>query len=183
MNILAIANHGFEDVELIATTAILRRSGLQVDIASIQESQTITGAYQTTIQRTCHLSEVDFMKYDALLLPGGPHTQTLRENQEVLALTKAFDQHHKYLFAICAAPSILGVLGILAGKQYTCFPGFESFVEGGIKRFAKVVQDGRIITAAGAGASLEFAFQIIELLQGKEQRDFIESKIQYRVET
>ena len=32
--------------------------------------------------------------------------------------------------AICAAPLVLGGLGLLEGKRATCYPGFEKYMTG-----------------------------------------------------
>lgn len=182
MNLLTIATDGFEDVELLATSAILRRSGFQVDLYSLHPQPYITGSYQTKVIPLGHLAEIDVAKYDGIFLPGGSHTAALRNHSGVLDLVAHFVQHQKWTMAICAAPSILGVLGFLDGKHYTCFPGFESYMKQGIHVNQKAVRDGFIITGAGAGASLEFAFTIIETIQGKEQAEQIKQKTRYLIE-
>ncbi len=183
MNLLTIATDGFEDVELLATSAILRRSGFVVDLYSIHPQPFITGSYQTKVIPRGHLAEIDCSRYDGIFLPGGAHTAALRNHPGVLELVTHFVQNQKWTLAICAAPSILGVLGLLDGKQYTCFPGFETYMKKGIHVNQKTVRDGFIITGAGAGASLEFAFAIIEAIQGKEQANQIKQKTRYTIES
>ena len=67
-----------------------------------------------------------------------------------------FMQKDKIVCAICAAPTILGRLGYLKDKSYTCFTCMnEDF--GGIYLDQPVVTDRNLITARSAAASIEFA--------------------------
>ena len=61
-----------------------------------------------------------------------------------------------FICAICAAPSILGHKGLLNAKEATCFPGFENALEGATLSDKYVVTDGKVITARGAGVSVDF---------------------------
>ena len=71
--------------------------------------------------------------------------------------------------AICAAPMVLGKLGLLKGRKATCYPGFEQYLEGAEYTGAIVEKDGNIITGKGPGAAMEFALAVVELLLGKEK--------------
>ena len=57
------------------------------------------------------------------------------------------------------------------GKNATCYPGFEQYLEGATLVDEKVVRDGNIITASGMGGATEFALAIVEALAGKEKAD------------
>ena len=70
------------------------------------------------------------------------------------------------IYAICAAPSILGELGYLDGKNYTCFPGFQTGKGHYIDQGAVV--DGDLITGHSMGYTLAFAEAIIKKLLGEE---------------
>ena len=84
----------------------------------------------------------------------------------------------KVVSAICASPTIIGKLGYLKNKNYTCFKSMnEDFGGNFIDCF--VVVDGNLITAKSAAASIEFAYAIIEKLAGKETLDKVKSNIFY----
>ena len=74
-----------------------------------------------------------------------------------------------YIAAICAAPTILGKRGLLSGKEATCYPGMEDGLVGAILSKKNVVRDGKIITAAGMGAALDFALELVSLLCGEDK--------------
>ena len=72
----------------------------------------------------------------------------------------------KLVAAICAAPAVLGNLGILKGKAATCSPGFEDQLLGARYVSAPTVTDSNVITARGAGAAFDFGFAIVDFLEG-----------------
>ena len=73
--------------------------------------------------------------------------------------------------AICAAPLVLGRLGLLNGKRATCYPGFETELKGATYTGALVEQDGLFITGKGPAAVFEFGYAIVERLKDKATAD------------
>ena len=72
---------------------------------------------------------------------------------------------------------ILGKLGLLNGKEAICFPGFEEYLEGATLSKARVVTDGRTVTAAGMGVAMEFGLALVALLQGKDAAERLRSAV------
>ncbi|MDD6466924.1 MAG: DJ-1/PfpI family protein [Erysipelotrichaceae bacterium] len=177
MNVCAILANGFEELEAIGTIALLKRSGINVDIYSV-EGQTLHGKHEIQICDLLPLDECKEENYDLLLLPGGPHYVTLENNRKVIELIHGFHKQKKYIAAICASPTILGKMGLLRNRQYTCFTSMNEDFQGTyVDQY--VVCDEHIITARSAAASIDFAFAIIEKLQGKEQKEIIQKQIYY----
>lgn len=179
MKLACLLSEGFEDLEALGTIALLRRSSILCDIVSVFNEPTVKGSFSTTVVADIMLKDLNVSNYDGLFIPGGRHSFILKDNPEVLKVVKEFHSKNKYLFAICAAPSVFGVLGILDDKKYISFPTTEVYMKKGIRMREKAVRDGKIITAVGAGAVYEFAFLIIETLLGKDKRQEIEKRIQY----
>ncbi|MGM9971206.1 MAG: DJ-1/PfpI family protein [Anaeroplasmataceae bacterium] len=161
MKILCIINNGFEESETICPIDILKRANHNVTIAS--NTSFATGSHGITFSNLELLSNINFNDYDLLLLPGGPHWKENQNNKLYLEAINAFK--NKAIAAICASPTILGKLGLLKGKKYTCFPPMnEDF--GGTFTGEESVIDSNIITGRSAGSSLEFGYKIIEYLDG-----------------
>ena len=172
--------HGFEEIEAITTLDILRRAGLDVKSVGIG-SKTITGAHGITI----HCDMLDKQTTSAkglemIVLPGGmPGTVNLEKSPVVTAYIDHVLKNDLYLAAICAAPSILGHKGLLDGKRVTCFPSvIEELGEGARHTGALVEQDGKLVTARGAGAAVPFGLKLVECLCGKERADELEASMQ-----
>ena len=118
---------------------------------------------------------------EAVILPGGmPGTKHLDNSLFVCAFTKAVYKNGGLVCAICAAPSVLGHIGILAGKKATCFPGFESELTGATVSADSVCRDGNVITARGAGVALDFGFAITSALCGEDTARQLASTMQCR---
>ena len=83
----------------------------------------------------------------------------------------------KLIASICAAPSILGELGLLKEKKYTCYPGWESESFKGTYTGKEMEIDGNTITARSMYYSTDFGLTIIEYLLGKEKRIEIENQV------
>lgn len=154
---------GFEDCEAMITVDMLRRGGVAIDTVSITESTEVCSSHKVRMQADLVWSQFHEEDYEVLILPGG---KLGTKNMEACApLIQALQEHWrqgKLTCAICAAPSILGHLGLLKGKRYTCFPEFEDPAFGGAYQMELAVKDGSLITGRGMGATIEFAREILK---------------------
>jgi 4-methyl-5(b-hydroxyethyl)-thiazole monophosphate biosynthesis len=158
---------GFEEIEAVATLDVLRRAGLEVLSVSISEALEVVGAHGITIKADVRFTDIEVNQADMLILPGGmPGTKNLNAFPPLKEALKAHAAQGKALAAICAAPMILGQLGLLEGKEATCYPGNEADLKGATLSDYLIVQDGNVITASGPGVALEFGLQIVQFLEG-----------------
>lgn len=158
---------GFEEIEAITPVDVLRRAGLNVETVSVTDEEVVTGAHNITVICDSCFQDCDFSDADLLLLPGGmPGAATLSEHEGLNRLLPGHVKEGKPVAAICAAPMVLGKLGLLKGKRVTCYPGFEHYLEGAECTGAQVERDGQFITGKGPGAAMDFALAIAGLLQG-----------------
>ena len=163
---------GFEEIEALTAVDTLRRAGLNVEIVSVTPDDIVVGAHDVSLLCDVNFEYCDFFDTELLLLPGGmPGAATLDKHEGLRKLILSFAEKGKPIAAICAAPMVLGKLGLLKGKKATCYPGFEQYLEGAECVGEHVVRDGNIITGMGPGAAMEFALAIVELLAGKEKVD------------
>ena len=169
---------GFEEIEALAPVDILRRAGLQVQTVGIG-GKTVTGSHGISVQADCTGEEMDISAADMVVLPGGKvGTANLSASELVSRSVLWCVENDRYVAAICAAPSVLGGLGVLQGRRATCFPGWEDKLTGAVLCSSPTVQDGKIITGRGAGASLEFGFQLVEALRGAEAAQSVRETMQ-----
>lgn len=172
---------GFEEIEAISVIDILRRGGCNIDIISASGSEWVEGAHGIVVETDRLFYTVDYDAYDVLILPGGqPGTNNLFAHDGLRDLLIKFNKENKKLAAICAAPSVLGRLGILEGKEATCYPGFEDFLEGATVSELPVVKSENVITGKSAHYAPEFALKILGELKGKEIADKIKKALEAR---
>ena len=118
---------GFEEIEAIATIDVLRRAGLNVVTVSVESSRQVEGSHGVVVTADTLLEANDYSDSSILILPGG--TVRLGEFDFLNKLLVSQNNVGKPIAAICAAPSLLGRLGILEGKEATCYPGFEGYAD------------------------------------------------------
>lgn len=161
---------GFEEIEAFTSVDVMRRAGLNVEMITVTPDEIVTGAHGVPVLCDKNIVNCDFFDADLILLPGGmPGAAALGECNELRKLLLRFAEKGKPIAAICAAPMVLGKLGLLKGRRATCYPGFEQYLEGAEYTGAWVERDGSVITGKGPGAAMEFALAVVELLQGKEK--------------
>jgi protein deglycase len=171
---------GFEEIEGLTVVDLLRRAEIKIRMVSVTGSKQITGSHNIKVEADELFGESDYSQADMLILPGGmPGTKHLAEHQELVTLLKQFNEEGRNIAAICAAPSVLGMNGILQGKKATCFPGYEDKLQGAIVTGTKTAVDANVITGKGMGVSIDFSLCIIEKLKDKETAGKIAAAIQY----
>lgn len=169
---------GFEEIEAIATVDVLRRAELEVKTVGVGGKE-ITGSHGMKLTADICDCEVSTDDLQAIVLPGGmPGTLNLEKSDTVQKMIKHCADNSLLICAICAAPSILGHLGLLNGKTATCYPGFEEDLTGAELAKEFVYRDGNIITARGPGVTIDFAFKIAENFIKKEKTETIRRNMQ-----
>lgn len=180
--IVTFLANGFEEIEALTTVDILRRAGLTVRTVGIG-GRVVTGAHGIAVQADSDDSE-PLPSYDelkAVVLPGGlPGTTNLAASEMVTTYVTEAAQRSILLCAICAAPSVLGELRLLCGKRATCYPGYENRLFGAIVTDKPVVADDGVITAKGAGVTVDFALSIVTALISPDKAREIGDAMQCR---
>lgn len=169
---------GFEEIEAISIIDVLRRAGLNVVTVSVTGKLEVNGAHQIKVLADKLFESVDYSEIYMIVLPGGmPGASNLNAHEGLKQKIRTFVAENKQLAAICAAPLVFGNLGILAGKQAVCYPGFESHLKGAEILQVPVVDSGNIITGRGPGAAIQFALKIVEKLGSTEKAELLASQM------
>lgn len=158
--------NGFEDVEALIPVDVLRRGGVEVVTVSVAgDSQVVETAHKVQVVADAMFSECDFSDADLLMLPGGmPGASNLNEHEGVRQALLRQAAAGRRVAAICAAPLVLGGLGLLRGKRATCYPGFEHTLEGATYTGDLCTVDGMVTTGEGPAAAFPFAFSLLSQL-------------------
>lgn len=170
MKIYEFLADGFEIIEALAPVDILRRGGQEVITVSIHDRKEVTSAQSQTVVADTTLAAVEsFDDADWLLLPGGwPGADNLNKCEPLRQLLLRHHAAGKHIGAICAAPMVLGLLGLLNGKKATCYPSFEQYLIGCHTTNEVVTVDGLFTTGEGPAASLLYAYTILEQIEGHD---------------
>jgi len=167
---------GFEELEAVALCDVMRRGGIEVRLAYIEDElhgAEVTGANGITIKADTSINNVIVDDFDMMVLPGGwGGTYALAENARVQELLREF-KAKKMVGAMCAAPYALKKAGVL-GERYTAYPGAVDEIDHpGYVSDEKVVEDGNVITSQGPGTAVCFGLAIVKKLVGEETAEQI----------
>ncbi len=172
--------NGFEEIEALAPVDIFRRGGLEVKTVSVTGSELVESSHGVTVKADLLFEDGDFTDADLLMLPGGmPGSANLNAHEGVRNALKAQYDVGKRVAAICAAPMVLGSIGILEGKRATCSPGFQTYLTGATYTGNLFEEDGLVTTGEGPAASLPYAYHILGYFIPEEQVMDLERKMQF----
>lgn len=152
-----------EELEAIAPIDILRRARIDVTTASIEDSREVVGRSGIGFFADKKFDEIKGELFDAVILPGGPGIHDVAQRPEVGELLLAHDAAGKTVAAICAAPMILDISGVLRGRKCTAHTSVAEDIEN-CDQSRNVVEDGNVVTSRGAGTATEFALAVLARL-------------------
>lgn len=180
-NVLIPLAQGCEELEAVTVIDLLRRAGIQVTTAGLDEGL-VKASRGTVLVPDTQLSAVLQNDYDMIVLPGGqPGSDHLNADPRIQLLVQTMAvKADKFVAAICAAPKVLAHAGVLNGKRATCFPGaINQLVFPNIALTENSIErDGNIITSKGPGTAMDFALTLIDILVGEAKRNEVEQALQ-----
>lgn len=188
MKMLMLMSNGFEEVEAAAPADVLRRADVEVDMCSITGNTEITGSHgirfiaDTALENDISADDARNIaeSYDGVILPGGqPNAGTLRDDERVNKIVRAFYDMNKITAAICASPCVFEKLGLLKDRKATSYPGCVDPASCGEYTNERAVRDGRIITGRSAGTAIDFGLEILKGLGLSDEADKVKDAIIY----
>ncbi len=173
---------GFEEVEALTPVDYLRRARIPVSTVGIG-SKTVTGGHGIGVVADIEIGEMDLTDLEMIVLPGGlGGVASIKGCPAAMEAIRFAWENGKFVAAICAAPTILGEMGLLHGKAATCYPGCEDQLVGAQYEEAAAVVDGTLITGASAGCAEIFANHLIACLQDAAAAQAVREQIVIRPE-
>ncbi len=164
---------GFEEIEALSVVDILRRAEIATKTVGVS-GEYVTGAHDIVVKADITDKEIKKDDITAVVLPGGmPGAVNLKNSAVVEDILLYLAANDKIIAAICAAPLVLGNLGLLKNKTATCYPGFENELIGAEYKEVPVCTDGNIITAFGPGAAVDFGLELVRKLKDNDMADKI----------
>ncbi len=179
--VLVILANGFEDAETFVPIDILRRGGVEVRLISTEITAEVKSKYGITIFANYQVDNIFPSKRDTILIPGGSDAvnSILANRNAMNFIAKGITENSSYA-AICAGPTVLAAIGILDGKNATCYPGCEPDMAKAVCHCDKpLCIEEKIITARAAGSSFDFGFAILESIKGKAEADKIRADMYF----
>jgi transcriptional regulator GlxA family with amidase domain len=118
---------------------------------------------------------------DVLVVPGGPGSRAIEQNRAVLDWIRKIDRGSRFTTSVCTGSLILGAAGLLKGLNATShWAQLEELRKYGAQPTAeRVVEQGRIVTAAGVSSGIDMALTIARRIAGDDFAQAIQLGIEY----
>ena len=172
---------GFEDIEALIPLDIMRRAGIDFKTVSITGDLYVESAHGVTMKADMLIEDADMSDADLIMLPGGlPGATNLNAHNGVKKAIIEQNARGKMIGAICAAPMVLGGIGLLQGRRATCYPGFEKYLEGAEYTHELCTVDGNITTGEGPAAALPYAYTLLAALTDRQTADQVAEGMMYK---
>lgn len=167
---LVILAPGAEEMEVTITVDVLRRAGIDVELAGLDGLEPVTCSRGVRLLPDGALTAVG-AEYDVVILPGGAKgAEHLASSALVGRVLRAQRSAGRLIAAICAAPTALLAHGIDQGAAITCHPSVSDHLSAHYRvESSPVVESDQLITSQGPGTSFAFALRIVERLCGAEK--------------
>lgn len=121
---------------------------------------------------------------NVLVVPGGKGRLAAMNNENLLRFIRNNQNTSQFVTSVCTGAFLLAKAGLLAGKKATTYhTAFAELAEYGVEvTTAKVVQDGKVITAGGVSSGLELGFYLLRELFGGELAQEVADRIEYKID-
>jgi putative intracellular protease/amidase len=118
---------------------------------------------------------------DILVVPGGIGTRALVSDAPTIEWIRAIDAGSTWTTSVCTGSLLLGAAGLLDGLKATTHWAALDLLEpyGATPVSERVVEQGKIITAAGVSSGIDMALRLAAHVAGDEIAQAIQLGIEY----
>jgi putative intracellular protease/amidase len=156
-----------------------RVPGARVDFVAAER-----GVYETDTRMlalTARKSYDEVREPDVLVFPGGVGTRKLMHDERTLEWVRHAHDHTRFTTSVCTGALVLGAAGVLEGLDATTHwiarPMLEELGARPVER--RVVEQGKVVTAAGVSAGIDMALTLVARIAGPEVAQAIQLGIEY----
>ncbi|MDQ4041080.1 MAG: DJ-1/PfpI family protein [Actinomycetota bacterium] len=139
--------------------------------------RTETGALAITADRALS----DLPHPDVVVFPGGWGTRALMEDEPTLDWLRAAHETSRFTTSVCTGALVLAAAGILDGLEATTYWTERETLRqfGATPSTDRVVEQGKVITAAGVSSGIDMALTLTARLTSDEVAQAIQLGIEY----
>ncbi|CAN6484004.1 unnamed protein product [Victoria cruziana] len=164
--LVPIANSSAE-METIVVVDILRRSHVDVVIASMEKSKQVVASRNTKIIADKLIGDAAESTYDLIILPGGCRGERLHKSRILKKLLQEQDSAGKVYGEICSSTvMVLQKHGLFKDRMVCAQQNMTGNFTGHVAEGTGVVIDGNLITGSGPGNAINFSLAIVDKLFG-----------------
>ena len=152
--------------------------------AEIQFVAKHTGVQRSDARSLGVVIEHDFATVrsaDILVVPGGPGQAVAEHDAATLEWIRAIHATTQWTTSVCTGSLVLGAAGILRGLRATTHWMFQERLRefGAEPTLERVVEQGKVVTAAGVSAGIDMALRLVARIGGEDAAQGIQLAIEY----
>jgi transcriptional regulator GlxA family with amidase domain len=170
----------FTALDAVGPYEVLSRvPGARVDFVAKKPGAYRTDTRMLTIE--VERSFEDVQQPDVLVFPGGVGTRALTKDEETLDWVRGVHEHTTFTTSVCTGSLVLAAAGLLDGLDATTHWMARDTLKqlGACPVEERVVEQGKLITAAGVSAGIDMALTLVDRLAGPEVAQAIQLGIEY----
>jgi putative intracellular protease/amidase len=170
----------FTALDAVGPYEVLSRlPGAEVVFVAEEAGPVRTDTRALTVMAERALADVDAC--DVVVVPGGPGTREMLEPQPLHDWLRTIDTTTEWTTSVCTGALLLGAAGLLDGLEATThWSAFDILATLGARPTERrVVQQGKIVTAAGVSAGIDMALWLAAQIAGDEIAKAIQLGIEY----
>jgi putative intracellular protease/amidase len=170
----------FTALDAVGPYEVLSRlPGAQVDFVAAEP-----GVYATDtrmLRLSVERSYADVPSPDVLVFPGGVGTRTLLKDEATLEWVRGAHEASRYTTSVCTGALVLAAAGLLDGLEATTHWVARPLLAelGALPVARRVVEQGKIVTAAGVSAGIDMALTLAARIAGPQVAQAIQLGIEY----
>jgi putative intracellular protease/amidase len=118
---------------------------------------------------------------EVIVFPGGHGTDTVMHDDAVLAWVRTAHESSKWTTSVCTGSLVLAAAGVLDGLEATThWMYLDQLAELGVTAVSRrVVEQGKVITAAGVSSGIDMALMLAAHIAGEDVAQAIQLRIEY----
>ncbi|MEA2348514.1 MAG: hypothetical protein QOG62_2301 [Thermoleophilaceae bacterium] len=134
-----------------------------------------------TLQMVAAKSFEEVPSPDVIVVPGGFGTRALVEHEPILGWLRQAHETSTWTTSVCTGALLLAAAGLLEGAPATTHWLARDYLAelGAVPAPDRLVEHGRIITAAGVSAGIDMGLRLIQKMYGDEMAQAIQLSIEY----
>ncbi len=180
MRIAVLLYENMTALDAIGPYEVLSRMpGAEVQFVAEERGPVRTDTGFLQLHAAFAVSEVP--EADLLLVPGGPGDAAVRENAALLDWVRGVHAGSTFTTSVCTGSLILGAAGLLRGLRATThWTQLEVLRDYGAEpTLERVVEEGKVWTAAGVSAGIDMGLRLLQKLAGDSFAQGVQLGIEY----
>jgi putative intracellular protease/amidase len=180
MEIAFLLYDGFTALDAVGPYEVLSRvPGAEVKFVAVDSGLKTTETHSLSMVADYSLDDVP--EPEILVVPGGFGTRRLLEDQELMDWLRAAHEKTTWTTSVCTGSLLLGAAGILEGLRATShWAVIDRLAEfGAIPTRERVVEEGKVVTAAGVSSGIDMGLRLAERIGGEDLAKGIQLGIEY----